>query len=66
MSDTLQAVSMLTSLLQAATNSLNAAQTASKIVLQAQQENRDLTDEEWQRLDDFVAQARANAVSAAS
>ena len=57
---------MLTSLLQAATNSLNAAQTASKIVLQAQQENRDLTDEEWQRLDDFVAQARANAVSAAS
>lgn len=66
MSDTLQAVSMLTSLLQAATNSLNAAQTASKIVLQAQQEGRDLTDEEWQRLDDFVAQARANAVQASS
>lgn len=66
MSDTLQAVSMLTSLLQAATNSLNAAQTASRIVLQAQQEGRDLTDEEWQRLDDFVAQARANAVQAAS
>ena len=65
MSDTLQAVSMLTSLLQAATNSLNAAQTASKIVLQAQQEGRDLTDEEWQRLDDFVSQARANAVQAA-
>lgn len=66
MSDTLQAVSMLTSLLQAATNSLNAAQTASRIVLQAQQEGRDLTDEEWQRLDDFVAQARANAVQASS
>ena len=65
MSDTLQAVSILTSLLQAASNSLQAAQKASQIVYKAQQEARDLTDDEWQQLDDYVAQARANAVAAA-
>lgn len=63
MSDALQIVSILTSLLQAGNNSIQAAAMVSSMLTNMLNEGReDATAEEWQRIDDFVAQARQSAV----
>lgn len=64
MSDALQIVSILTSLLQAGNNSIQAAAMVSNLLSNMLNEGREsATAEEWQQIDNFVAQARADAVA---
>lgn len=64
MSDALQIVSILTSLLQAGSNSIQAAAMVSSLLSNMLNEGRaEATAEEWQQIDAFVDQARAEAVA---
>lgn len=64
MSDALQIVSILTSLLQAGNNSIQAAAMVSTLLSKMLNEGRDTaTAEEWQAIDSFVDQARQAAVA---
>lgn len=64
MSDALQIISILTSLLQAGNNSIQAAAMVSSLLSNMLNEGRDTaTAEEWQSIDNFVAQARQEAVA---
>lgn len=59
MSDALQIVSILTSLLQAGANSIQAAAMVSGMLTTMLSEGREhATAEEWQRIDAFVDEAR--------
>lgn len=67
MSDALQIVSILTSLLQAGSNSIQAAAMVSGMLTNMLNEGREeATPEEWQRIDDFVAAARKEAQDSVS
>lgn len=64
MSDALQIVSILTSLLQAGSNSIQSAAMVSSLLANMLNEGRaEATAEEWQSIDNFVAQARQEAVA---
>lgn len=66
MTDTQRLVGHIASLLQAATNATAAATEISGILQIMQAAGRDrLTDEEWARIDQRVADARADALAAA-
>lgn len=63
MSDALQIVSILTSLLQAGSNSIQAAAMVSGMLTNMLNEGRETaTPEEWAAIDEYVAQARQAAV----
>ena len=67
MSDALQIVSILTSILQGTANSVQSAALVSNILSNMLNAGRtDATAEEWQQIDSFVAQARDEALKSVS
>jgi hypothetical protein len=67
MNDALQVVSIITSLLQGTSNSIQSAALVSNILSNMLNAGRtDATTEEWHQIDAYVAQAREDAVKLVS